>query len=174
MCRDEKTFDFEKTRKIIESNLTTNYFYHRREWPYKNIKPRIIIDRYLDDHTGQELRDYKWWCFNGVPQYMYLTIKGKNIYENFYDMDFKPVAIDHGYPRHQPEFEKPSQFDLMKTLAAKLSKGIPFVRIDFFQVEGEVYFGEFTFYDWGGIHPFRNPNMDRMLGDLIVLNKIEK
>lgn len=169
ICHDKESFDFEGTRAIIERNLKHNYYYLRREWPYKDIKPRIIVDRYLDDHTGRELRDYKWWCFNGVPSYMYLTIKGRDIFENFYDMDFRPVSIDHGYPRHYPEFEKPTQFDLMRELATKLSMGIPFVRIDFFQVDDKVYFGEFTFYDWGGIHPFRDFNVDKELGKLIIL-----
>ena len=168
VCRDKNTFDFEGTRQIIERNFKRNYFFPCREWPYKNIQPRIIIDRYLDDHTGNELRDYKWWCFNGVPTYMYCTIKGKDVYENFYDMDFKPVAIDHGFPRHQPEFERPANFELMKELATKLSQGIPFVRVDFFDVEGKVYFGEFTFYDWAGLRPFGG-DWDKKLGALIKL-----
>ena len=99
---------------------------------------------------------------------MYCTIKGKDVYENFYDMDFQPVAIDHGFPRHQPEFERPANFELMKELAAKLSKDIPFVRVDFFDVDGKVYFGEFTFYDWAGLRPFGG-NWDKTLGDLIKL-----
>lgn len=154
ICRDKAKFDYEGVRKKVEHNLRTNYFLPNREWPYKNIKPRIIIDRYLDDHTGNELRDYKFWCFNGKPTYMYCTIKGKNIFENFYDMEFNPVNVDHGFPRHQPEFEKPANFELMKDLAATLSENIPFVRVDFFDVDGKVYFGEFTFFDWAGMRPF--------------------
>lgn len=169
LCRDKTTFNYESVRKQVEKNLRKNYYYHLREWPYKNIEPRIIVDRFLDDHTGNELRDYKWWCFNGEPKYMYLTIKSDTIYENFYDMDFRPVMIDHCFPRHQPEFECPSQFELMRQLAKKLSRGIPFVRVDFFQVEDKVYFGEFTFYDWGGMRPFQYPDMDRMLGNLLQL-----
>ena len=168
VCRSKSTFDFEKTRKRIEHNLGTNCFLSSREWPYKNIKPRIIIDRFLDDHTGKELRDYKFWCFGGKPTYMYCTIKGDNVYENFYDMNFNPVMIDHGFPRHMPEFEKPANFDVMKNLATRLSMGIPFVRIDFFDVDGKVYFGEFTFFDWGGTRPFGG-DWDRVLGDLIEL-----
>lgn len=168
LCRDKASFDYDKTRRIIENNKKTNYFYPLREWPYKNIEPQIIIDRFLDDHTGNELRDYKWMCFNGSPIYMYYTIKGKNVYENFYDMEFKPVGIDHGFPRHKPEFEKPVNFELMKRLATKLSQGIPFVRVDFFDVDGHVYFGEFTFYDWGGMRPFKS-DWDKRLGDLILL-----
>lgn len=169
VCKDKDTFNYEWTRKAVDKNRKKNFYYHLREWPYKNIKPRIVIDRFLDDHTGNELRDYKWWCFNGMPTYMYCTIKGRNVFENFYDMNFKPVDINHGFPRHQPEFEKPSQFDLMKKLAAKLSQGIPFVRVDFFQVEEKVYFGEFTFYDWAGLRPFSSYETDLELGQLIEL-----
>jgi hypothetical protein len=168
ICRDKKTFDYDKVRKRIERNLKMRNWKTGREWPYKDIPHRIIVDRLLDDHTGNELRDYKFWCFNGVPTYMYCTIKAANIYENFYDMDFQPVNIDHGFPRHQPEFEKPTNFELMKDLASKLSKGIPFLRVDFFDVEGKVYFGEFTFYDWGGTRPFRG-NWDNYLGQFIKL-----
>ena len=129
ICKDKTHFNFEAARNKIERSLHRNYYYNCREWPYKNIKPRIIIDRYLDDHSGNELRDYKFWCFNGKPEYMYCTIKGKEIFENFYDMDFNVVNIDHGFPRHQPEFECPTNFELMKQIATKLSVGIPFVRV---------------------------------------------
>lgn len=168
VCRDKQEFDFEQVGQKVTANLQRNYFYPGREWPYKNIKPRIIADRYLDDHTGNELRDYKFWCFNGKPTYMYCTIKGANIFENFYDMQFRPVMIDHGFPRHQPEFERPKNFELMKELATILSEDIPFVRVDFFDVDEKVYFGEFTFYDWGGLRPFGG-DWDQRLGELIQL-----
>ena len=168
VCRDQKTFNFAAAKKILKKNLRTNSFYKSREWPYKNIKPRIIIDKLLDDHTGEQLRDYKFWCFSGKPTYMYCTIKGENVYENFYDMDFNPVMIDHGFPRHIPEFSKPVEFDEMKKMATKLSQGFPFIRIDFFDVEGHVYFGEYTFYDWGATMPFGG-DWDVKLGNLLQL-----
>jgi len=168
VCRDKQQFNFEHVRQEVMANLQRNYFYPGREWPYKNIKPRIIADRYLDDHTGKELRDYKFCCFNGKPTYMYITIKGANIFENFYDMQFRPVMIDHGFSRHQPEFERPKNFELMKELASKLSENIPFVRVDFFDVDEKVYFGEFTFYDWGALRPFGG-DWDQRLGELIRL-----
>ena len=123
----------------------------------------VCIDKKSD------LQDYKFWCFNGNPTYMYITNKGDCIMENFYDMEFKVVNIDHGFPRRKPEFERPQNFDLMKKLAMRLSANIPFVRIDFFEVDGKVYFGEFTFYDWGGMLPFADEKTDLQLGDLLVL-----
>lgn len=168
ICKDKNTFDFKEAEQRIKHNLRINYFFPLREWPYKNIKPRIIVDQLLDDHSGSELRDYKFWCFNGKPTFMYVTNKGKVIKENFYDMDFKPISIDHGFERTIPEYEKPTNFDKMKELATQLSAGIPFVRVDFFNVDGKIYFGEFTFYDWGGMRPFRN-DWDEKIGQFIEL-----
>lgn len=156
----------------MNHSLRLNYYYSFREWPYKNVKPRIIADQLLEDGTGAVLRDYKFWCFNGKPTYMYLTVKNDDIYENFYDMDFKPVDINHRFKRAVPEFEKPECFEEMKMLAAKLSKDIPFVRVDFFQVKGKVYFGEFTFYDWGAMRRFATKEQDIELGKFIDISNI--
>lgn len=173
ICKGKKQFDYSAAKERISISLNNNFYYQSREWPYKNIRPRVIADKLLDDHSGKELNDYKFWCFNGVPRYMYCTVKAKDIYENFYDMSFTPVDINHGFKRRIPEFEKPEAFELMKTLAAKLSAGIPFVRVDFFYVDGKVYFGEFTFYDWGGLKPFPDYKQDVRLGDLIDINGVK-
>lgn len=171
ICRDKSKFDKTAAKKKVDFVMKMNYFYACREWPYKNIPHRIIADELLDDGSGHELNDYKFWCFNGEPKYMYCTVKTKrdDIYENFYDMDFKPVYIDHGWPRRTPEFEMPAAFDEMKQLASKLSKGIPFVRIDFFYVNDKIYFGEYTFFDWAGLQPFGSYGQDLELGQLIDL-----
>lgn len=173
ICKDKLFFDKASSKLRIERCLRKNNFYHSREWVYKGIPHKIIADMYLDDGSGHELRDYKFWCFNGEPQYMYCTNKASDIFENFYDMDFKPVNINHGFRRQKPEFECPKEFNLMKQLAAELSKDIPFVRVDFFYVNGHVYFGEFTFYDWGGMRPFHSENDDIQLGKFITLNGLE-
>lgn len=172
VCRDKSCFDFAKAKNKFDMIMKRNWYYAWREWPYKNIKPRIIADKYLDDGRGSELQDYKFWCFDGVPKVMYLTNKGQSIYENFYDMEFKPLDIDHGFPRVEPEYAKPENFELMKKLASELSKGIPFVRVDFFNVNGHVYFGEFTFYDWGGQRPFISKEWDNKLGSWINIDNI--
>lgn len=172
ICRDKSSFDFSKAKARLEHQLSRNFYWAGREWPYKDIKPRIIADKFLDDHTGTELTDYKFWCFNGVPKFVYMTIKAREIYENFYDMDFSPVDINHGSKRHSPEFERPAAFDKMKELAALLSEGMPFVRVDFFYVEGHIYFGEFTFFDWGGSRAFGSYEQDLELGKLIDLTII--
>lgn len=169
ICRDKTKFNIGGCRKKYKKLLKRNWYWHLREWPYKNIRPRLLIDTFLDDHTGEILRDYKFMCFNGEPKVMYCTVKDKYIYENFYDMDFQPLHISHGYDRHQPEFERPAEFEKMKELAKILSSDIPFVRVDFFDVNGKIYFGEYTFYDWGGMKPFVNKLWDIKLGDWLSL-----
>ncbi|WP_287622091.1 ATP-grasp fold amidoligase family protein [Parabacteroides sp.] len=164
-----KGIDFKALqRRFNARTLRGNYYWHLREWPYKRIKPLILAEEYLDEGTGHELHDYKFLCFNGKPVYMYVTNKGAVIRENFYDMDFQPVDISHGYERTIPEYDIPKNFEKMKELAALLSRDLPFVRIDFFNVNGHLYFGEFTVYDWGGMRPLQG-DWERKLGDLIRL-----
>lgn len=170
ICKDKRHIDFKELKKHFKDFLSGNYW-AAREWVYKDLKPRVIADKLLDDNSGRELTDYKFWCFNGIPRLMYITNKGNHVEENFYDMDFKPVQIDHGFQRTVPEYQKPKEFEVMKELCVKLLGEMggakpSFVRIDFFDVEGHVYFGEFTFYDWGGYMPFANYQMDLRLGKM--------
>lgn len=169
-----KGIDYIAVRKRFSSKSIQgkNWYWSSREWAYKNIEPCILAEEYLDEGTGHELHDYKFWCFDGRPTYMYITNKGKVIKENFYDMDFRQAVIDHGFDRSVPEYEKPNAFDKMKELAAVLSEGLPFVRIDFFYIGGRVYFGECTFYDWAGFRPFANREMDLQLGSLLSLSSM--
>lgn len=158
-----------KNRFSAKNITKNNWFWVSREWGYKHIEPCILAEEFLDEGTGHELQDYKFWCFNGKPTYIYITNKGKVIKENFYDMNFNPVEINHGFDSHVPEFNKPSNFEKMKEIAAILSKDLPFVRIDFFNVNNKLYFGECTFYDWGGLRPFAKKETDLYLGTLLEL-----
>ena len=172
VCRDKTQVNRETVTKEMNNSLGKNLFYSLGEWPYKNVPPRVMAEKLLEHHQTSDnspLIDYKFWCFSGKPTLMYFSIKGDGCYENFYDMDFTPVDINHGWPRHQPEFEKPISWDKMKELAAILSKDIPFVRVDFYEIDGKPYFGELTFFDWAGLRPFDSYTTDLKLGDLIVI-----
>ena len=172
ICRNHASIDTKRICRCLNKSISRNFYYQSREWVYKNIKPRIIVDLLLDDNSGHELLDYKFWCFNGEPRIMYITKKARCIFENFYDMEFRPMDIDHRFERYKPGFSKPDKFELMKELCRKLLKGIniPFVRIDFFYVNHQIYFGEFTFYDWAGMRSFINKEQDLQLGDMIDLH----
>lgn len=169
-----KGIDMKALKKRFSTNTIQkkNWYWASREWAYKHIEPCILAEEYLDEGTGHELHDYKFWCFNGKPTYMYITNKGKVIKENFYDMDFNPIDINHGFERTVPEYVKPNNFERMIELATVLSKDIPFIRIDFFNVNGRLYFGECTFYDWAGLRPFVNEEWDYKLGSLIDISML--
>lgn len=169
ICRDKNSLDQQTVIKKLAIGLKDDFYKYSRVWPYKDVKRCVLADIFLDDHTGTELRDYKFWCFNGEPKVMYCTNKGKKIYENYYDMNFAPLNISHGYDKIDPEIEKPAEFELMKGLATKLSEGIPFVRIDFFDIDGHVYFGEYTFFDWGGMKLLNEP-WEHKLGEWINID----
>ena len=173
LCKDKATFNMEEAKSIISKSLATDYYSKSFEWPYRDASQRVLADKLLVDGTRKELQDYKWWCFDGEPRVMYITNKGKlqQVEENFYDMDFKPLDIDHGFPRTIPEYDKPKQFEKMKELAGILAQNIPFVRVDFFVVDGKIYFGEFTFFDHAGMRPFKNNGWDEKLGSWIPLKK---
>ena len=170
VVRSKEDLNIKDIKEKLKFQASTSGYSINREWGYKDVKPRVMIEEYLSDGSENNiLQDYKFWCFNGEVKCMYFTIKDKQVYENFYDKDFKILDIDHGFPRHQPEFEKPDTFEEMWQLATKLSKDIPFVRVDFYSCAGKVYCGEFTFYDWGGLHPFRNYEMDLEIGSWLTL-----
>ena len=170
LCQDKSNLDIPETKKQLDNGVKKDFYLASREWPYKSIKKRILAEEFLGG--GQPLQDYKFWCFNGKPIFMYVTNKVGTIYENFYDMEFNQVDINHGFTRLKPEFNKPLHFEKMKVFAETLSAAIPFVRIDFWEIEGNVYFGEFTFYDWGGFRPFSDYQQDLELGKLLELPQL--
>lgn len=175
IVRDKRKMDVDAARKHCEGSLRRGWYYPNREWVYKDVRRRIIADTFLDDHShdksGISLNDYKFWCFNGFPKAMYVTVKDKEIFENFYDKDFNPMPINHRFARHEPEFEKPQGFEKMWDLSGKLATATksPFVRVDFFNVDGKIYFGEFTFYDWAGLRPFADEKQEIELGSWLKL-----
>ena len=169
IVKDKNKMNKEEARKKINRCLKNNFYYNFREWPYKNVKPRIIIEKYIEDKENNDLLDYKFMCFNGMPKYVYVTVKNDNIFENYYDLSFKKININHGYPRLKSEFKKPQKLDCMIKICKILSKDIPFVRIDFHYVDGIILFGEITFYDWAGLKPFNNIEDDYKLGKMIKL-----
>ena len=173
ICKDKNNFNKENARKKIEKSLKRNYYYHAREWPYKNVKPRIIVEKYMEDSKTEELRDYKFFCFNGVPKMMFIATD-RGIHKtkfNFYDLDFNLLPFKQHYPNDIRKIDKPVNFEKMIELSKKLSVNIPLVRVDFYEVNGKIYFGELTFSHFSGMMPFEPEEWDEKLGKLIELPK---
>lgn len=175
ICRDKEKYNYLEAKNKVNKCLKNNYYYSSREWPYKNVKPRIIIEKYMHDEETDELRDYKFYCFNGKPIYLYVSEGLENHSTakiGFFDMNFKPAPFGRSdYKKFDENPKKPYNFEEMKKLAEKLSKNIPFVRVDLYDVNRKIYFGELTFSPCGGFMPFEPIEYDQILGDMLRLPK---
>lgn len=170
ICDDKQKFDWKKAKKKLKKALKYNYYYVGREWPYKNIVPCIFAEEYLECHDDVGLADYKFMCFNGVPKLMFTVIeRTAGIKVDFFDMNFNHLPIVRHYPNSGHKIEKPEHFELMKDLAQKLAKDFPHVRIDFYEVDGRIFFGEWTFYPGNGLEEFESYEEDLKLGEMITV-----
>lgn len=131
-----------------------------------------MAEKYVQDEFG-ELRDYKWFCFDGVPKMCFVATgrqkEGVETTFDFFDPDYNHIECRNGHPNAETYPEKPKGFDKMKELVAVLSAGIPHVRVDFYDINGHIYFGEMTFFHWGGMKPFEPEKWDYIFGDWIKL-----
>lgn len=171
ICKDKITFDIEGAKKKLSKSMKRNYYWQSREWPYKNVVPKIFAEAYMEDQFG-ELRDYKWYCFNGEPKVFFIAsdrLKKEETKVDFFDTDFNHLPFIKSRPNSKEQLKKPAGFEKMKELASKLSEGIPEVRVDFYDVDGQVYFGEYTFFSGGGMGPFTPNEWDYTLGQWITL-----
>lgn len=172
ICNNKNEFNLLEAKMKITKSLRRNYYYLSREWPYKNIRPRIICEKYMVDEIGTELKDYKFMCFNGKAKCLFVGLNrnsptGLNV--DFYDMDWNPMPFKRHYPKSGTIIPKPKTFDKMVEFAEKLSKNIPFVRVDFYEVNGQLYFGELTFYPGSGYEEFTPEFYDYKLGGWLKL-----
>ena len=173
IVKDKTKFDVKNAKKVINKCLKNNFFYAQREWPSKNVKPRIIIEEYMEDAKTSELRDYKFFCFDGVVKALFIASDRNSKSEtkfDFFDEKFNHLNFTNGHPNALTQSEKPIQFELMIKLAEKLSHDIPHVRVDFYEVNGNVYFGEMTFYHWSGMTKFDPEEWDYKFGSWINLD----
>ncbi|MBQ3426746.1 MAG: glycosyl transferase [Clostridia bacterium] len=173
ICSDKDKLDMGSAKKKINRSLKANYFKTSREWPYKNVPKKIIAEKYMTDESNEELKDYKLMCFNGRVEYT-LVCSGRfsdeGLTETFYDRDWNTAPFYR--PKHPPKkdgIKKPETYDEMVRLAEIIAKDIPFVRVDFYDVNGRVYFGEITFYPASGCEAFMPEEWEYKLGDLIDL-----
>ena len=169
-----KSDDFKRLKEKYDYCLKQNSFFAGREYPYKGIEKRYILAEPLmtdASNTDKSIEDYKFFCFNGKPKIMFIaTDRATNCCFDFYDMKFNHLNIQNLHPNANKPIEKPALFEEMIKIAAKLSKGMKFVRIDLYQLNGKVYFGEYTFFHGGAFAPFKPDKWERRLGDWIELN----
>ena len=176
VCKDKARLDIEAAKKLLNDSLRRDYFALTREWPYKKVPRRIIVEKYMVDESGYELKDYKFFCFNGEPKMLFVATDRENPNEetkfDFFDMNFELLPFVNGHKHAKTTPVKPKGFDRMVEVARQLSKGIPHVRVDLYDINGEVYFGEMTFFHWSGFVPFEPREWDTEIGKWLILNDI--
>lgn len=172
ICKDKARLDKNSAIQILRRNEHSSGYWYGREWPYKNVKPKIIAEKYMEDEDG-ELKDFKFFCFNGEAKAMFVATDRFNHDEDtkfdFFDSNFNHLPLTNGHPNATRIIKKPVNFEQMKQLAGKLSKGYPHIRVDFYEIKGKVYFGELTLFHWSGFVPFDPPTYDKIFGDWITL-----
>ena len=174
ICRDKAKFDKKSAKKRLEKSLKENYYWHGREWPYKNVKPRILAEVFIESPEGS-LVVYKNFCFGGEPK-LFQVIQGDktpNESIDYFDTDWNLLPIKQNFPNSKTHLPCPNILEEMLTLSKKLSKGYAFLRVDWYIVEGKLKFSEFTFYSDAGFAAFEPEEWDYTLGSWLELPKKE-
>ena len=172
ICKDKKTFDKRRAKRILEKSLHSDIYMKYREWPYKDVPKRIIAEKYMVDESGTDLKDYKFFCFNGEPKYMLLVSgrqAGKKRFD-YFDLNWNHLPVhDVGCPGAERLPAKPDNFEEMIFIAKKLSKGMTHVRVDFYNINCKIFFGELTFFDGSGLSVYDPREWDFKFGQFLKL-----
>lgn len=175
LCPDKKQLNKEDAFMKLNRGLNKDMFYWGREWPYVGLKRRIIAEKYMRDESGDDLKDYKVLCFNGEPKLIELHQQRNTVNQtqDYYDTNWKLTEITqnstHTYKESKKAIKKPKTLEEMLALSAKLSQGIPQLRVDWYSIHDHLFFGELTFFDGSGFEPYDKYEDDLMLGSWITL-----
>ena len=172
ICKDKSKLEIEKVKAELRKGLQQDYYLTSREWPYKNVSRKIVCEKYMEDRQAHELIDYKFMCFNGVVKCSFtcserFTESGLKV--TFFDKDWNVMPFERHYPVSKNPPKKPINYDKMIQFSEQLSKEIPFVRVDFYEINGQLFFGELTFYPGSGFEEFTPEEWDYKLGDFLKL-----
>ena len=170
ICRNKAEFDKKEAKKKLEKSIKAPIYRETREWPYKNVPPCFIVEKYIAPESG-DLPDYKFFCFNGEVKALFVATErlSGDVKFNYFDADFNPLDLTQIHPMSGKTIPRPKCFDEMKRVASELSKGLPEVRVDLYDVDGQVFFGELTLFHHGGVVPFHPESWDYLFGSWIQL-----
>lgn len=173
VCKDKTQLNVQQAEAKLLKGWGVNYYKYNKEYPYKHVKPRIIAEEYLEDESG-ELRDFKIFCFDGKPELIFVASnRQRSDVEttfDFYDTQWNYIKdLTNGHPNSGVAIPRPENLDEMLEVAANLSKGLPHLRVDLYNIKGKIYFGEMTFFHWSGIVPFEPEDWDYRLGAMLKL-----
>ena len=175
ICKDKNCFDVNKAVHILKKSIKRDYYMLHREWPYKDVPKRVIAEKYMSEKNSDNLTDYKFMCFNGICKCIFTCTdrySKDGLKVTFYDTKWNILPFERHYKSRKEPEKKPDRLDEMIRLAEILSKDIPFVRVDFYLINNEIFFGEMTFYPGSGFEEFTPFKWDEILGSWISLPKI--
>ena len=176
ICMDKNKLDIQASKMKLNKWMKRSWYWFGREWSYKNVKPRIICEKYMVDESDKELKDYKIFCFNGEPKLIQVDFNRFAEHKrNIYTTDWEYVDLSIKYPnQHAFIIPKPKKLDKMLRFSRLLSKNIPHVRVDFYSVYNQKFFGEMTFYHGSGFEKFTPESYNKLLGRWIDLSNEKK
>ena len=172
ICKDKNSLDINKVKAELKKGIDQNYYLTGREWPYKDVPRRIIAEKYMVDESGYELKDYKFYCFDGKVKLVMINSDRMSLEKtkaNYFDESYQPLDFVWGYENAEIPPQKPEKFEEMKYLAEKLSENISHVRIDFYQTPSGIFFGEITFFDGCGFDAIEPIEWDYKIGSWLKL-----
>lgn len=170
ICHDKATLNINKALKKLRKSYKRNYFYEHREYPYKDVKPRIIAEPLMIDESGYDLKDYKFFIFDGKCKMMFIgSDRQTDLCFDFFDEKFNHLPFVQGHPWAKKPLAKPDNFEEMVEIAEKIGAGFPHIRVDLYNINGKIYFGEMTFYHFSGNIPFEPAEWDTTIGSWLKL-----
>lgn len=171
LVKDKSLADISEIREKLRRALGQNFYYIGREPHYRSLQPRIIAEPFLEDDVHGELRDYKFFCFKGEVKAMFIASDRSSGEPKFdyFDANFSPLDLRQSYPVSAIKPSKPERFEEMLSIARDLSRGHPHVRVDLYQANGRLYFGELTFFHFSGFAPFVPAEWDEIWGEWLAL-----
>lgn len=173
ICTDKTKMNWEEEFKKMRRWFKINYYLYSREWVYKDIKPRIICEKFIEQNDGKELRDYRFFCFNGEPKFITVDFNitdKKKTRRNLYDLDWNLTENEISYPKEvNLQIDKPAKLNEMITLSKKLSSTFPHARIDFYYIKEKIIFGEITFFHQSGMGNIKPIEFEKKMGEWLKL-----
>lgn len=171
ICKDKSELDISKVKVELRKGLKQDYYLTGREWPYKDVPRKIIAEKYMEDVSG-DLKDYKFYCFNGEMKFVMINSDrntSRPTRADYFDRDFNWLDFTWGYSHAEVYPKKPEQFEKMVAIVEKLAKGLPHIRVDLYDCNGKIYFGELTFFDGSGFDKIEPLEWDYKIGKLLKL-----
>lgn len=176
VCKDKNNFDKGAAIQKLNNGLRQDSYRTLREWPYKDVPRRIIAEKYMEDYGVETdgLTDYKFYCFNGDPKFcQVITNRTSQETIDFYDMNWEHqefIGLNKRAIHSHVQLHRPKHYEEMQMMAKKLSEGLPFSRIDLYEINDRTYFGEITFFPGSGFGTFTPDNYNFLLGEMIHLS----